>query len=156
MASNAASSYAPTIPAGHGDHIVRTLSRTFSRGTVHDQGHRYDEKDDKPVSKAEDWHLMPAVKEFHENDKAQGRRLGVTWNNLTIKGASSGAAIHDNFLSQFNIPEQIKSGRAKNELQTIVNSSSGSVRPGEMLLVLGRPGAGCTSLLKILSNRKKG
>jgi ATP-binding cassette subfamily G (WHITE) protein 2 (SNQ2) len=30
------------------------------------------------------------------------------------------------------------------------------VKPGEMLLVLGRPGAGCTTLLKMLSNRRAG
>lgn len=99
---------------------------------------------------------MKTVREMHGNDKAEGRRLGLTWNNLTIKGVSSGAVMHDNFFSQYNIPQQIKSGRSKGSLKTIVNSSSGSVRPGEMLLVLGRPGAGCTSLLKILSNRKKG
>lgn len=155
MASNAAGSYASAVPAGRGDSIVQTLSRTLSR-RPEDLDDRYDEKDDAPISKAEDWRLMSSVREFHANDKAEGRRLGVTWNDLTIKGVSSGTAMHDNFLSQFNIPQHIKSGRGKGGLSTIVNSSSGNVRPGEMLLVLGRPGAGCTSLLKILSNRKKG
>lgn len=32
----------------------------------------------------------------------------------------------------------------------------GCVKPGEMLLALGRPGAGCTTLLKMLSNRRNG
>ena len=32
---------------------------------------------------------------------------------------------------------------------------TGQVKPGEMLLVLGRPGAGCTSLLRVLSNHRE-
>ncbi|KAK6197215.1 hypothetical protein LQW54_010831 [Pestalotiopsis sp. IQ-011] len=35
----------------------------------------------------------------------------------------------------------------------ILHDVSGQVRPGEMLLVLGRPGSGCTSLLKVISNQ---
>lgn len=41
-------------------------------------------------------------------------------------------------------------------MRSILSDSHGCVRPGEMLLVLGRPGSGCTTLLKLLSNRRKG
>lgn len=30
------------------------------------------------------------------------------------------------------------------------------VKPGEMVLVLGRPGSGCTSFLKVISNQRYG
>lgn len=40
----------------------------------------------------------------------------------------------------------------KGSKKTILRDQTGFVRDGEMLLVLGRPGAGCTSLLKVLSN----
>jgi ABC-type multidrug transport system ATPase subunit len=36
--------------------------------------------------------------------------------------------------------------------RTILNDVSGFVKDGEMLLALGRPGAGCTTLLKIIAN----
>jgi len=32
----------------------------------------------------------------------------------------------------------------------------GCVRPGEMLLVLGRPGSGCSTFLKIIGNQRAG
>lgn len=32
----------------------------------------------------------------------------------------------------------------------------GCVRPGEMLLVLGRPGSGCSTFLKVLGNQRSG
>ena len=38
----------------------------------------------------------------------------------------------------------------------ILSGFEGVVRPGEMLLVLGRPGSGCTSLLKVLANQRRG
>lgn len=93
MASTGAGSYASAIPQGRGDSIVQTLSRTLSRQPA-DQEERYDEKNQTQISKAEDWRLMSSVREFHANDKAEGRRLGVTWNNLTIKGVSSGTAMY--------------------------------------------------------------
>ncbi|KAG7153225.1 ABC multidrug transporter atrB like protein [Verticillium longisporum] len=41
------------------------------------------------------------------------------------------------------------------DIVTILHQVSGQVRPGEMLLVLGRPGSGCTSLLKVISNSRE-
>ncbi|KAF8206136.1 P-loop containing nucleoside triphosphate hydrolase protein [Mycena galopus ATCC 62051] len=38
-------------------------------------------------------------------------------------------------------------------LRNILEGFSGLVRPGEMLLVLGRPGSGCSTLLKTLANQ---
>lgn len=39
-------------------------------------------------------------------------------------------------------------------VKDILSGFEGLVRPGEMLLVLGRPGSGCTSLLKVLANQR--
>jgi ATP-binding cassette subfamily G (WHITE) protein 2 (SNQ2) len=141
--------------SGSGDAIWRTLSRTFSRTTNDEPTISEDEKDE-PISKAETWKLMPAVKEAKANDAPAGRRLGVTWKGLTIKGIASDTMLHENAFSQFNIPQLVKDSRQPKNLKTIVDSSSGCVKPGEMLLVLGRPGSGCTSLLKVLANRRKG
>ncbi|KDQ63068.1 hypothetical protein JAAARDRAFT_202584 [Jaapia argillacea MUCL 33604] len=40
------------------------------------------------------------------------------------------------------------------ELRTIIQRSSGFLKPGEMCLVLGRPGSGCTTFLKSIANRR--
>lgn len=89
---------------------------------------------------------------LHANESRPGK-LGVTWRDLTVKGVSNDAMFNDNVLSQF-IPFG-KSGKKVPD-KTIIDSSFGCVKPGEMLLVLGRPGAGCTSLLSILANRRLG
>jgi ATP-binding cassette subfamily G (WHITE) protein 2 (SNQ2) len=150
-----ATGYAGLQRANTGDEIFRTLNRTFSNQPRQEESTRYLEKEDEPI-KADDWHLMPQVKSIREHDPTPGHGLGVTW-NLTVKGQGSGAVIQENALSQFNIPKHIQESRGpKEKLKTILNNSAGCVKPGEMLLVLGRPGSGCTTLLKMLANRRKG
>src|SRR6202000_2482750 len=38
----------------------------------------------------------------------------------------------------------------------ILKSFRGVVKPGEMVLVLGRPGSGCTTFLKVIANQRFG
>ncbi len=114
---------------------------------------------DQNVSRADGWTLMPQVKEQHEREAQSGfkrRELGVTWKNLSVEVVSAEAAVQENFLSQFNVPKLIGESRNKPPLRTILDNSHGCVKPGEMLLVLGRPGSGCTTLLKMLANQRLG
>jgi ABC-type multidrug transport system ATPase subunit len=120
-----------------------------------------DETPDKesPNLKGNDWSMMAKLQEENDRNLAAGFRkqeLGVTWKDLSVQVTSSEAAVNETVLSQFNIPTKIKEGRRKPPLRTILNKSHGCVKPGEMLLVLGRPGSGCTTLLKMLANRRGG
>lgn len=153
------------IASGTGEDLVRSLSRTFS-GKSQYSAHGEDERtwndaeasgdDDFTEAKIDEWKLASVVKNIPFNDQAESRKLGVTWSGLTVKVVPSDAMLQENVLSQFNIPQQIKEGRNKPGLRTILDGSSGCVRPGEMLLVLGRPGSGCTTLLKMLANKRTG
>ncbi|KIW91600.1 uncharacterized protein Z519_07567 [Cladophialophora bantiana CBS 173.52] len=110
-------------------------------------------------STEEDWELASQVKDFHQRDLASGgreKRLGVTWCNLNVQVLSSDASIHENSFSQYNVLQGLKESRRKPLLKTILHGSHGCVKPGEMLLVLGRPGSGCTTLLKMLANKRAG
>ncbi|KAH7394625.1 ABC transporter [Pyrenochaeta sp. MPI-SDFR-AT-0127] len=149
------------LPADAGDSILRTLSRTFSgRSQRRDEIEYWDANDsgenDSVKTKVEKWRLAEDVKNFQLNDPVEGRKLGVTWKNLTVKVVPADARLQENVLSQFNSIQQYKESRQKPGLRTILDSSSGCVRPGEMLLVLGRPNSGCTTLLKMLANKRKG
>lgn len=116
-----------------------------------------DELDDSSEkTKVNAWRLDQHVKDIQANDPAEGRSLGVTWKDLSVKVVPSDAALQENVFSQFNIVQQSKESRNKAPLKTILDKSSGCVKPGEMLLVLGRPGSGCTTLLKMLANKRKG
>ncbi|CAJ0548207.1 Ff.00g049610.m01.CDS01 [Fusarium sp. VM40] len=114
---------------------------------------------EKPQNEEKEWGMKSQVVEFKERDKASGfpdRELGVTWTNLNVDVIAADSAIHENVLSQYNIPKLIKESRQKAPLKTILDNSHGCVKPGEMLLVLGRPGSGCTTLLNMIANKRRG
>ncbi|KAJ5140829.1 hypothetical protein N7448_004237 [Penicillium atrosanguineum] len=106
-----------------------------------------------------EWGMTPQVIRNAQRDEAAGfkrRELGVTWQNLTVEVPAAEAAVKENMISQFNVPQLVKDMRRKPPLKSILSDSHGCVKPGEMLLVLGRPGSGCTTLLKMLANRREG
>ncbi|KAJ5660617.1 hypothetical protein N7507_007068 [Penicillium longicatenatum] len=112
-----------------------------------------------PAGKNTEWIMTPQVIRNAERDEAAGfkrRELGVTWQNLSVEVLAAEAAVKENMISQFNVSQLIQDVRRKSQLKLILSESHGCVKPGEMLLVLGRPGSGCTTLLKMLSNRREG
>lgn len=118
--------------------------------------HKNESDDSSERTKVNEWRLDAQMKEIQSNDPAEGRSLGVTWKDLTVRVLPSDAILQQKVLSQFNAIRQARESRNKSSLKTILEKSPGCVKPGEMLLVLGRPGSGCTTLLKLLSNRRKG
>ena len=101
-------------------------------------------------------HDQPWTVQPKDRGPDQPRRLGITWKDLTVKAVAADATVHDNFTSQYNFAQKLRDKRAKPPLKTILDGSHGCVKPGEMLLVLGRPGSGCTTLLSLLANRRRG
>ncbi|GAA5975740.1 hypothetical protein JCM11641_005856 [Rhodosporidiobolus odoratus] len=99
-------------------------------------------------------HLKHLLKKAgRENVKM--RELGVTFKNLTVAGQGSGLAYGQSITGTFqsipSLPKTLAAARHPKR-KVILDDFTGSVRPGEMLLVLGRPGSGCTSFLKTLAN----
>lgn len=164
MAEHTPAGFASVVKDPNSGHnIFRTLSQLsqFSsreRARVYDSDEE-DEENRQPISMADDWGMMPEIRahrEQGEKDNVKGKKLGVTWKDVTVKGVGADAAINENVGSQFNVPKKIQEGRRGAPLRTILDNIHGCVKPGEMLLVLGRPGSGCTTLLKMLANRREG
>lgn len=65
----------------------------------------------------------------------------------------------DAFVNFFNVYQTVKSifgwGNKGQEVE-ILRGFNGVAKPGEMVLVLGRPGSGCTTFLKVISNQRFG
>ena len=143
------------------DTIVGEVLRTLTRQSTYSERERQRELFDTEEADEEesfgDWAMAQEVKEIHaRNIKQKPKRLGVTWENLTVSGAGRSALIQESVLSQFNLLQTVKESRQPKSMKTILENSHGCVKPGEMLLVLGRPGAGCTTLLKQLANKRSG
>ena len=118
----------------------------------------------------EDFELGPFLKEGHFDKRNEGgesaKKIGVVFKNVTVKGVGS-TATHVktlpaavlgsfgpdfwNLLSRF-VPA-LRFGRHP-PTRTLINDFSGVIRDGEMMLVLGRPGAGCSTFLKVIANSR--
>ena len=101
--------------------------------------------------------------EHSEEEKT--RHVGVVWRDLTVKGMGLGAALQptngDFFLGLPRMLQNLfKNGpravSGKPPVRNILNDFTGCIRPGEMTLVLGRPGSGCSTFLKVLGNQRFG
>ncbi|GME24594.1 ABC transporter-like protein [Neofusicoccum parvum] len=99
------------------------------------------------------------------SEEEKTRHLGVIFKNLTVKGMGVGAALQpttgDTFLNPFRFIKNLfakgpKQAAGKPPVRTLIDDFSGCVKPGEMLLVLGRPGAGCSTFLKVIGNQRFG
>ncbi len=100
-----------------------------------------------------------------QSEEEKTRHVGLVFKDLTVKGMGLGAALQPTLSDPFlALPRFLKSlftsglkrAAGKPPIRTIINRFSGCVRPGEMLLVLGRPGSGCSTFLKVLANQRFG
>ncbi|KZT26095.1 pleiotropic drug resistance ABC transporter [Neolentinus lepideus HHB14362 ss-1] len=99
--------------------------------------------------------LRTAVKKLGESD-IKKREIGVTFKDLRVIGMGSTASYQQTVGTLFNphtLVETINKIRHP-PLRDLLSGFEGVVRPGEMLLVLGRPGSGCSTFLKALANQR--
>lgn len=104
-----------------------------------------------------------ARQENSEEEKT--RHSGVVFRDLTVKGVGLGASLQPTVGDVFlGLPRMIKTlftkgakaATGKPPVRELLSHFDGCVKPGEMLLVLGRPGSGCSTFLKAFCNQREG
>ncbi|CAI7673956.1 unnamed protein product [Penicillium pancosmium] len=94
-----------------------------------------------------------------DSDRYPKRTAGVSFRNLNVFGYGSGADYQITFgnawLKMFNWAKA-RAGYGKKVRIDILRDFEGMVNAGEMLVVLGRPGSGCTTLLKTIAGETHG
>lgn len=112
-----------------------------------------------PTNKAFDlskW--LPAFMHQLQEAGVGPKSAGVAFKNLSVYG--TGAALQlqktvaDIIQAPLRIGEHLKSG--KKEPKRILHQFDGLLRGGETLIVLGRPGSGCSTLLKTMTGELEG
>lgn len=154
-----------SVRSAFGGKPQRTATRqsTVTEGTAAAAGDA-----EKGQAAAEDFNLaeeLRAGRRKMDNSLIHHKNVGVVWEDLEIIGAG-GMKMHiRNFsnaiMEQFMMPAIKVMGLVgynpfAPKPKTILHASSGVLKPGEMCLVLGRPGAGCSTFLKSIANQREG
>lgn len=117
----------------------------------------------------DDFELDEFIREGHFEKRKDGRsakKVGVVFKNLTVEGVGETVqfvkTLPDAVLGTFGpdlyhllarfLPFLRFDGGKR---RTLIHDFSGVVRDGEMMLVLGRPGSGCSTFLKAIANNRK-
>lgn len=91
---------------------------------------------------------------------AQPRSLGVAFRDLTVHGDTSGAqhqiTAGNVFLGATEFVARRLGGVKQSKEVTILRDFEGILDAGQLLLVLGPPGAGCSTLLKTIAGETGG
>lgn len=164
------------------DGLLRTISRTSTKRTAPrrpttgrsvETADDFDEPGDlgeAALEKDDEFELDRFMKEGHLEKRKDGqsaKKVGVVWKNLTVKGTGSTTSfvrtLPDAILGTFgpdlyrivtHLIPTLRFNRHQ-QMRTLINDFSGVVRDGEMMLVLGRPGSGCSTFLKAIANNRE-
>lgn len=118
------------------------------------------------ISEEDQFDLEAALRTGLDAEQQAGIRpkhIGVYWDDFTVKGmggASNYVKTFPNaFIDFFDVFTPIRNmlgmGKKGTEV-TLLDNFRGVCQPGEMVLVLGRPGSGCTTFLKSIANQRFG
>lgn len=84
------------------------------------------------------------------------RPHGVTFKDLNISGYGHETQYMETVLSTLMMPFRWRTMTKKPKAKIIISGMNGYMGSGEMVLVLGRPGSGCSTLLRAMSNQLDG
>ena len=143
--------------------------RSFGASTADDKENGIDEEDDSALADEEDdFQLGQFLEEGHFERRKDGhsaKKVGVLFKDLTVKGIAASSSyvrtLPDAVVGTFG-PDlyRILTGFIpalsirKPPTRNLIQNFTGVVRDGEMMLVLGRPGSGCSTFLKAIANNR--
>ena len=147
------------------ERIATTLSRRNTQASAGRKLSRhstlYDSQDPVLDPQSKSFDASKWLKHFVRGMNAEGTRskqTGVAFRNLSVSGARKGLQLQqtvgDMFLTPFRLGEMF--GSAGKEPKKILHQFDGLVRSGELLVVLGRPGSGCSTFLKAITGELHG
>ncbi|KAF9771709.1 hypothetical protein IL306_010636 [Fusarium sp. DS 682] len=144
------------------DDLFRVLSRRRTNASTQA------EKDEEKEDNEELDRLMSRIfgqKRQQQSEEEKTRHSGVIFRGLTVRGVGLGSSLQPTVGDFFlGLPRKLaklftqgpKAAMAKPPVRELISNFDGCVRPGELLLVLGRPGAGCSTFLKTFCNQRAG
>ncbi|KAK6197339.1 ABC-2 type transporter-domain-containing protein [Scheffersomyces amazonensis] len=127
---------------------LESLSRQLSTHTTRDGDFRIDPND------FDLYKILETCIKLFEKEGIKLRQSGITFEDLSMNGIDMSfdivSTIADIFKGPFRLVQKIFTNH-KTSTHKIIQNINGLAKSGEMVLVLGRPGSGCSTFLKSLS-----
>lgn len=142
----------------------RRMSRVNSRASNVKGSHDLEKAVTSTISRTDDWSLEDVLRGNRQAEAEAGiksKHIGVLWQGLTVRGYGGSKiwvkVFPEAFVDTFygNIKNLLGFGKKGKEFN-ILKDFRGVATPGEMVLVLGRPGSGCTTFLRTITNQRIG
>ena len=93
-----------------------------------------------------------------DDDEIKIAKAGFTFKDLSVSGSGSALSLQKNvgsvLMAPFRLGEYFSLGNKPHK--QIIRNFNGVVKSGEMLVVLGRPGSGCSTFLKTICGELTG
>ncbi|KAI0800819.1 ABC-2 type transporter-domain-containing protein [Fomes fomentarius] len=147
------------LPPGKSESTVGGLTRSWSEKDL--------EKGSEPQARFNLREYLTSSNDTYQSAGIKHKHVGVTWENLQVDvagGVGQKAFVRtfgQDAIEFWTFPYNFLMSwirivvPAKNvPTTTILHQQSGLLKPGEMCLVLGCPGAGCTTFLKTMANQR--
>lgn len=106
---------------------------------------------------SESFQLPKFLKMFRNQLEGAGhsmKQVGIAYKNLNIYGKGEALQLQKTVGNSFLVQDMFKGG--KKQHKHILRNFDGIVKSGELLIVLGRPGSGCSTLLKTMCGELHG
>lgn len=158
-------SSSPSEAAYDRNEKVQTLARSLSRTVSQSPDDPFTYEEDSPLNpngpnfRARDWVKSMVKLSQRESDKNPQRTAGVAFKNLNVHGFGASSdyqkTVSNSVLEGYGLVRKVL-GLEKPRRIDILRDFEGVVHPGEMLVVLGPPGSGCSTFLKTLTGETHG
>lgn len=142
--------------------VVQALARSYSRTSGAPNGNPFLAGDDSPLNpngpnfSGREW--AKAIVELVSQDGAAFRSTGVCFQGLNVHGFGEATDYQKDVANVWlSLASNLKSVVSSNRQRIdILRQFDGIVRTGEMLVVLGPPGSGCSTFLKTIAGEMNG
>lgn len=84
------------------------------------------------------------------------KQAGLTFKDVNVSGKGAALNVQSNVGSVFMAPLRVAEHLGRKPEKRILRNFNGMLRSGEMLIVLGRPGSGCSTFLKTVTGEMHG
>lgn len=141
-------------------HIAATISRRRSVASAA-HGRSFSSPTDKAMDpNSTSFELEKWLRHFIQETQAGGLEktpVGFTFQNLNVSGSGQALQLQETLTDLFLTPFRLKESFGSNKThRKILHSFDANAKPGELLVVLGRPGSGCSTFLKSVTGELHG